>query len=199
MMYIPASQTNASFLRVIHTWFSPVFIVRGARGVQGLEPVVRSALGGVDPQLPIARFDSLEQIQALSIAGQRFMAVLLLVLGGIAALLAAIGIHGLIASTVTERTRELGIRLALGATLGQAVRSVAFTGILLTLAGILAGSVLALWAEKLIESQLWGVAPRDPLTFSAALALLLAVAALASVIPALRLLRLDPAVTLRAE
>lgn len=199
MVYIPASQTNAAFLRVVHTWFSPVFMIRGDRGVHGLEPVTRSALAAVDPQLPVARFESLEQIQSLSMAGQRFMAVLLVVLGGMAALLAAIGIHGLIASTVAERTRELGIRVALGATLGQAVRSVASTGVWLALAGTAVGTVLALSAEKSIESQLWGVASRDPLTLSAAVAFLLAVAAGASVIPALRLLRLDPAITLRAE
>jgi predicted permease len=199
MVYIPASQTSPAFLRLIHTWFSPVFVVRSARGVQGLEPVVRSALAAVDPQLPVARFESLAEIQALSMAGQRFMAMLLVVLGGIAALLAAIGIHGLIASTVTERTRELGIRVALGATLAQAIRSVALTGILLAAAGTILGSVLAVSAEKFIGSQLWGVAPRDPLAFSASAAFLLTVAAIASFIPALRLLRLDPAITLRAE
>jgi len=197
--YVPVEQTTEPFLRVVHTWFSPVFIVRSARGAQGLEQVVRSALASVDPQLPVARFESVQHLQALSMAGQRFMAILLVVLGAIAALLAAIGIHGLIAASVTERTRELGIRLALGATLGQAMRSVAVTGILLALAGIAIGSALASSAERLIESQLWGVAPGDPLTLAAVAMLLMGVAAAASVVPALRVLRLDPAITLRAE
>jgi putative ABC transport system permease protein len=105
----------------------------------------------------------------------------------------------LIASSINERRRELGIRLALGATSRQVVRNVVMPGLILTAVGVAVGAAAALAAVRLLQSFLWGVTPTDPLTFGAVIALLLAVALIASLIPALRVLRLDPALTLRAE
>jgi putative ABC transport system permease protein len=127
------------------------------------------------------------------------MAALLVTLGAIAALLAAIGIYGLISASVTERTRELGIRLALGATARQAVQSVAGIGVALAAAGAVVGTLASMWVVRFIGSLLWGVQPTDPLTFATVGFVLLVVAAIASTIPALRVLRLDPSETLRAQ
>ena len=120
-------------------------------------------------------------------------------LGLVALLLAAIGIHGLIASSVSERRREFGIRLALGATGRQVLTAVVKPGIVLAGAGVAVGSLAALAVVRLLQSFLWGVTATDPLTFGVVVVTLLAVAFAASVIPALRVLRLDPALTLRAE
>ena len=149
--------------------------------------------------LPIARLESMSDVQAESLALQRFMMSLVLGLGGIALLLAAIGIYGLIGSSVAERTRELGIRLALGATSGQVMRDVVRPGVTLAALGVGIGVAAALPVARLMQSFIWGIPSTDPLTFAAVTAGLLAVALLASIIPARRVLRLDPALTLRAE
>jgi ABC-type antimicrobial peptide transport system permease subunit len=114
-------------------------------------------------------------------------------------LLTAVGIHGVIAASVTERTREMGIRLALGATAGRAVRTIAAPGVGMAAVGIAAGLLGARAAVTYLRGFVWGISPTDAMTFLAVGALLLAVAAIASVLPALRILRLDPATTLRAE
>ena len=116
-----------------------------------------------------------------------------------AVLLSAIGIHGLIATSVVERTREMGIRMALGATMPQALRTVAMPGVVLSLIGVAVGLAASFGTVRLARSLIWGVSATDPLTFAAVAALLLGVAITASVIPSLRVLRLDPATTLRHE
>ena len=118
-------------------------------------------------------------------------------LGAAALLLAAIGIHGLIATSVVERTREIGIRLALGATARQTMRAIAAPGIVLAIAGVAAGLFAAAATARLLQSFVWGVSTSDPLTFGGVALLLLAVSAAASIIPTVRILRLDPAETLR--
>ena len=199
IIYIPASQTSGPFLKLVHTWFSPSWVVRGSGRVEDVSRGIRQAVAVVDPMLPIAKLEGMSDVQAASLASQRFMMTLVVGLGAVALLLAAIGIHGLIANSVTERTRELGIRLALGATAAQVMGNVVMPGIVLAGAGVVIGSVAALVTVRLMQSFLWGVTPTDPLTFVAVIATLLTVALFASLIPALRVLRLDPATTLRAE
>jgi ABC-type antimicrobial peptide transport system permease subunit len=160
---------------------------------------MQRALASVDAQLPFAGFHSMDDVRYRALAQERFQAVLLGSLAGLALLLAAVGIYGLIANSVAERTRELGIRLALGATVPQAIRAVALPGVALALAGSLVGSVLAGFASQLLRHLIWGVRTGDPLTFVAAGLGLLAVAAAASLLPALRVTRLNPAETLRQE
>ena len=125
--------------------------------------------------------------------------MLLLALAGAALTVAAIGIHGLIAASVTERTREMGIRLALGATSGQALRTLALPGVVLAGVGAAAGLLGAAAAVPLIRHFVWGVSVSDPMTYAGVFVLLLTVATVASVTPALRILRLDPATTLRQD
>lgn len=199
VVYVPANQTAGMGLRILHTWFSPSWVIRSSGPIAGLPDAIRRSIAAVDPLLPIARMESMTDVQAASLAPQRFMMSVVLGLGGVALLLAAIGIHGLIASSVSERTRELGIRLALGATARQVLAAVVMPGVILAAIGVAIGGVAALAAVRLLRSFLWGVQPTDPVTFAIVIAGLLGVALMASLIPALRVLRLDPARTLRAE
>jgi predicted permease len=198
-IYIPAMQVEDKLISMVHTWFSPSWIVRSPGPMEGTIAGMQRAIQAVDPQLPFAGFHSMEDIRYRSLAQERFQAVLLGALAGLALLLAAVGIYGLIANSVAERTRELGIRLALGATVAQAMRAVALPGVALALAGVAAGSVLAGFASQLLRRLVWGVRPGDPLTFMAVGLVLLGVAAAASFLPALRVTRLSPAETLRQE
>ncbi len=125
--------------------------------------------------------------------------MLVAALGGLALFLAAMGIHALISSGVSERQRELGIRMALGATVGQTIRDAALPGILMAVAGLVVGCAIAYGTSGLIRSLLWGVKENDPLTFVAVIVALLAVAITASVMPALRVRKLDPVSLLRSE
>jgi predicted permease len=199
IVYIPAAQTASGFFKGVHIWFSPSWVVRSSGPVAGLPRQIREAIAGVDPLLPIATLQSMSDVQAEALAQQRFMMSLVLGLGAVALLLAAIGIHGLIASSVSERTRELGIRLALGARPSQVITGVVLPGLSLAVVGVVIGAAGAFAAARLLRSFLWGVEPTDPVTFGAVIASLLLVALVASLLPALRVLRLDPALTLRAE
>ena len=199
VVYVPAAQVDSAFLRQVHTWFSPAWVVRSSAPAGTVVEAIRQAVAGVDPLLPIAKIESMAEVQSASLAPQRFMMSLVTGLGVVALLLAAIGIHGLIASSVSERTRELGIRLALGATGRQVLKNVVMPGVTLAAIGVVIGCGAALALSRLMRSFIWGIQPTDPITFVSVAAILLLVSLAASLIPALRVLRLDPALTLRAE
>jgi predicted lysophospholipase L1 biosynthesis ABC-type transport system permease subunit len=199
IFYMPVAQQPAGFLTVIHTWFEPSWVVRSELPASALVPQLRSAIQQVDPELPIANIKTIDDLRGEKLMAQRFMMWLVAGLGLVALVLAAVGIHGLIASSVNDRTRELGIRLALGATAGQAIATIVVPGVLLAIIGLAIGIGAAFAVSRLLQSFVWGVAPTDAVTFVAVVATLLGVALLASLIPALRVLRLDPAKTLRAE
>jgi len=198
-IYIPASQTPGEFMTLIHTWFSPSWIVRASgppasiiRGIQGIATQV-------DPLLPIAAFHNIEDIRAASLRSERFEATLLAALAGLALLLAVVGIYGLMAQSVAERRRELGIRIALGSTMPRAIRDAALPGISLALAGVATGCLVAGLSARVLKHLIFGVSSLDPVTYAGVAIGLLAVAAMASLIPALRLAKLNPAETLREE
>jgi predicted permease len=199
--YLPLTQLNDAFIRLVHGWFSPSFVVRAdPRRTGTLDTVLLAqALSATDPLLPLAQGGPMRELQDAAIAQPRLLMALLTTLATAAVLLAAIGIHGLIASSVTERTREIGIRLALGSTAGDAVRAAAMPGVWLALAGVAAGTLPALAFARLLRHLIWGVSATDPATFVAAALALVAVAGAASLAPALRILRLDPATTLRHD
>jgi predicted permease len=199
IIYVPATQLTPSIVKLVHTWFSPSWVVRGSGPIEGTSRALRNALTASDPLLPIARLESMSAVQAEALALQRFMMACVLGLSGVALLLAAIGIYGLIGSSVAERTRELGIRLALGATRGQVMRDVVRPGVALTAMGVGIGTAAAVPVARLMQSFIWGITATDPLTFAGVTIGLLIVALIASFIPARRVLGLDPAVTLRAE
>jgi predicted permease len=199
IIYVPAAQLSPGLVKLVHTWFSPSWVVRGSGPIEGSGAALRDALTAGDRLLPIAKLESLSDVQADSLAVQRFMMSLMLGLGGVAVLLAAIGVYGLIGSSVAERTRELGIRLALGATSAQVMGDVVKPGVTLAAIGVGIGAAAAVPVARLMQSFIWGITATDPLTFAAVITALLAVALLASILPARRVLRLDPALTLRAE
>jgi ABC-type antimicrobial peptide transport system permease subunit len=198
-LYIPVSQTSDGMLQLIHTWFSPKWVIRTSGPIGSLAAQIQRAVASVDSQLPIASFQTIDDLQAHITSSQRYRAALFSIFAGLALLLAAVGIYGLISQSITQRTHELGVRIALGASAPQTIASVMKPGILLALIGAGAGYLLSRVAVRFLGHLLWGVRPTDPLTFVAAAAILVLVAALASLAPALRILRLDPAQTLRNE
>jgi putative ABC transport system permease protein len=164
-----------------------------------LLPVFRHALRSIDPEQWIWKLGTGAQMLAQEEAKPRFVVTLMSLLATIAVTLACVGLYGVLAYSVTRRSRELGIRLALGADRGRLRRMVLGEGISVAGVGVLLGIVGGLWASRLVEQLLYDVAPRDPLTFSATAALFLAVAAAASLLPSLRATRVDPVEVLRAE
>jgi predicted permease len=198
-VYVPVTQVSDGFVQVIHTWFPPKWVVRTNRPIGNLTAQLQNAVASVDPLLPLAKFRTIDQLQTGITSGQRYHAALFSILGGLALLLAAIGLYGLISQSITERTHELGVRMALGATVPQAVAAMVRPGVLLAAIGVAAGYVLSRIAVKWMEHMVWGVRPTDPMTFVGAAAILLLVAVVASLVPARRILRLDPAETLRDQ
>ncbi|MGH9663203.1 MAG: ABC transporter permease, partial [Bryobacteraceae bacterium] len=198
-LYVPAAQTNDGYLQLIHTWFSPSWVVRSAGAPRGIIAGLQSAVASVDPELPFAGFRTMDQVRSRAFSFERLNATLAGILAGLALLLAAVGIYGLIANSVAERTRELGIRMALGATVAQAIVTVSAAGIRLALLGLLLGCIVALATARVLRTLLWGIAPNDALTFAAVCGGLLLVAGLASLLPGLRVVRIHPAQTLREE
>jgi ABC-type antimicrobial peptide transport system permease subunit len=160
---------------------------------------MQKALASVDPRLPFSSFKSISDVRGTALQQQRYHATIFALLGALAIVLASLGLYGLIAQSVAQRTREMGIRLALGATVKGIVRTAALPGIALGLSGIAVGLVLARFATRLLKGLIWGVASTDSVTFVVVSLLLAVVAAASSILPALRLARLDPARILREE
>jgi predicted permease len=191
-IYLPAEQADAGLFR----WFPPAWTVRAASSAAATEALTR-AIGSADPLLPIAEVVSMRDVVSRSLAAPRLMMSLVGALALAALLLSAIGIHGLITHVIAERSREFGVRLALGASPGQIVRAVAFSGIALAGIGVVIGLGLSLPATKLVENSLTELTAKDVPTYVGVAAVLFAVACASSLAPALRVARLDPAKTLR--
>ncbi len=170
-----------------------------ARAGGGAVPALEAAVWALDPDLALSGVEPLDRTLAESIARPRFTTVLLGLFAGLALLLASIGVHGLLSYTVAQRTREIGIRLALGAPPPAVLALVARRGLVLALAGTAAGLLGALALGRLLRSLLFGVGPSDPVTFAAAPLILVAVALVASYLPARRAARVDPMIALRSE
>ena len=198
-VYLPVSQLNDGFVQLVHTWFSPKWVIRTAGPSASLSAQIQAAVAEVDPRLPIAHFRTVDELRNVQTGSQRYLAALFSILAGMALLLAAIGLYGLISQSVAQRRHEIGVRLALGATARQTIAGVIRPAILLSIAGLGAGLGLSLVAVRFLRAMLWGVRQTDPLTFAATSAILLLVAVLATLAPALRILRMDPSETLRSE
>ena len=196
-IYIPVSQTTGPFLAMVHTWFAPSWVVRTVAPPATAIRQISDATGALDPLLPIAAFRTIDQLRAKSLAWQRFQALLLTSLAALALILAVTGIYGLMSQGVQERRRELGVRLALGASLPRVLRDAVVPGIGMALVGVVVGILAAAGASRVLQHLLWGVTSGDPLTYAAVAGGLLVVASLAALVPALSITRLDPAETLR--
>lgn len=174
------------------------FILRSAPGTEaGLLTQVRAALAAVAPSVPVAQARTMDELVSGSLARTAFSLVMLGIAGGVALLLGAIGIYGVISYAVSQRTREIGVRMALGARREDVSGMVVRQGLLLAGAGVGAGLVAALGLTRLMESMLFGVEPVDLPTFGAVSVVLGVVALVASWLPAHRAATVDPAVTLR--
>ena len=198
-IFVPAAQVSDGLMQQVHIWFSPSWVVRTSAPPQDMMAGMQQAMQSVEPLLPFSSFRGIADLKSSALGGQRLEAWLTGAMAGLALLLAVIGIYGLIAHSVSERTRELGIRLAMGATAEQAVALVTIPGVALAAVGCALGCLLAWGEARFLRHLIWGVTPTDPATFAGVAALFLLVAALASLLPAWRITRLNPGDTLRTE
>jgi len=189
-MYVPYRQDPASALSLAIATSSPPLAVAAD---------VRSVVRRLDREEPITNVRTLEQAVSDSIARPRFLAILLGLFAGMALFLAAVGVYAVMATSVEQRTREIGIREAMGAQRRHILGLVVGQGVKLALAGIGAGLLASLALTRFLSSLLFGVAPWDPLTFVAVALLLAGVALLASALPARRATKVDPMIALRCE
>ncbi len=174
-------------------------VVRTSSDAARFAPQLRAAVAGLDRDLPLSQVRNMEQVLANSIAPQRFSVWVLGVFAGLALALAAVGVYGVMSFSVTRRTREIGIRAALGAGRADVLKMVVGQAMALAGAGLALGLAGAFALTRLMRSMLYEVAPTDPLVFAGVAVTLAAVAALASYIPARRAARVDPLVALRYE
>jgi macrolide transport system ATP-binding/permease protein len=199
-MYLPAAQvTDGKSLSVVHAWFQPSWIVRTARPVEGLTAQMQSALASADPNLPFSGFYDMKDLMAATLATQRIEVALLTAMASLALLLSAVGIFALVANMVAQRTREIGIRMALGSTIQKAMIHIGRSGVGAAALGLVAGLILSAGALRVMRSVLYGVGVYDLPTILVVVLILSAVTLLATTVPTLRIARIDPAKTLREE
>jgi len=191
-IYTPLAQTSGVFPVV-------TLLVRSDAPASTLAPLVRQAVRDIDRTVPAFDVRTMSGIIGQATATPRYAAGLVSLFAALALVLAALGIYGLGSFVAAQRVREIGIRMALGATRADILRLIGAVGIRPAAAGIAAGSVVAGFATRLLAALLYGVEPSDPLIFAAVVGLLLAVAAVASLLPARRAARADPVLSLRAE
>lgn len=190
-MYLPVRQTG--------DYSGMHLVVRGARSLTDLTSATSEAIRPIDPNLPLKEFRAIQEIVDRSISPRRFIVELLAGFAGFALILASLGIYGVISYSVSQRKREIGIRIALGASARDLQLRILMHTLKLAATGMALGC-LASWAVgRVMQNLLFGVTPADPLTFVAALAALTTVAALAGYLPARRASRMDPVNALRAE
>jgi predicted permease len=189
-MYLPITQQQMSSVELV---------VRGRIPMESLLPGIRAALRSVEPNLPTAEYQQLSDLVDRAVSPRRFMVLLLSAFAVAALLLASIGIYGVVSYTVTQRTAEIGIRMALGATSGQVQRHVMSRTLLLVTTGIAAGALGALILTRLTAALLYHLTPNDPPTFALTITVLLTVALLAGYLPAQRAAKLDPMKALRVD
>jgi putative ABC transport system permease protein len=183
------------------SWVDSVqsLVVRTQGDAAALAPAVRNAIWSVDKDQPIVRVATMENLLATSEAERHFVLILFEAFGLVALALAATGIYGVLSGSVTERTREIGVRVALGATPGDILALVVRQGMTLTVLGVVIGLSGAALASQALVSLLFGVSRLDPVTYLGVIALLAGVSVIACWVPAWRAAHVDPSITLRAE
>jgi predicted permease len=173
--------------------------VRTAVTPLAVTSLIRDQIRALDPALPVTSVRTMQEVVDTSTGPQRFNAMLLGSFAALALLLAALGVGGVLATSVSRRRQEIGVRLALGAQRGDVVRLVVRQGMMLAIAGVAIGLPVSIALTRLISSLLFEVSPRDPLTFTAVTTLLIGVAAFACYLPARRATRIEPIEALRQE
>ena len=198
-LYIPAAQVETHTLSLVHVWFQPDWIVHTAGPVEGLTGQMQHALAAADPNLPASGFYSMKDLLARTLAKQRIEVALLGAMAAMALVLSAVGIFALVANMVTQRTREIGIRMALGSSIVQAMVQVGRSGAGASFLGVVLGLALSAGALRVMRSVLYGVGVYDLTTILVVVLTLAGVTLLAATLPTLRIARIDPARTLREE
>lgn len=198
-MYVPATQMEARQLSLLHMWFQPSWIVRTSGPIEGLTAQMQRALANIDPDLPFSGFYRMQDVLAKTLALQRVEVALLSAMAGLALMLSAVGIFALVANIVTQRTREIGIRMALGSTVHGAMVNMGAPGMRASAVGIILGLILCVAALRAMHSVLYGIGVYDAPTIVTVVAILGAITFVATTVPTLRIARIDPAQTLRDE
>jgi putative ABC transport system permease protein len=189
-IYMPLRQWPVSFMTVVLKTSVPP---------TSLADAVRSEVYAIDSNLPLSNVSTLDAVVAKSISQQRFYMLLLSIFASVALVLAAIGIFGVLSYAVSQRTREIGIRMALGAQGRTVIGLIVRQAMILVVSGVTAGTIAALFLSQTMSRMLFNVTPTDPATFAAVAGVLVGVALFASYLPARRATRVDPIVALRAE
>jgi ABC-type antimicrobial peptide transport system permease subunit len=173
-------------------------VIRADSNVAALAPAATGIIRRIAPGAPIERVMTIAQIREESVSPRRLNAVLVSTFGVLALVIAAVGIGGMLAFSVSARTNEIGIRMGLGADAGRVQRMILSEGGVVLAVGLVTGVVLAILSARVIEGLLYGVKPYDPVTFVAVALLMAAIGLLACWIPAIRAARVDPLITMRA-
>jgi putative ABC transport system permease protein len=189
-VYLPLAQRAASNLELA---------VRSTLPAEALTAALRREVAAIDPQLALFAIDPLDALLARQTASSRLASTVLGAFGATALLLATVGLYGVLAFMVGQRRREIGIRLALGATRRHVVSGIVGKGVALVVSGLAFGALVALAAGRAVQSQLFGVGASDPVVFGTVVLVLFGASVLASWIPARRATRIDPQIALRAE
>jgi hypothetical protein len=198
-VYISASQVDAQSLSLAHVWFQPSWIIRTAGPVEGLTARMQRALASADPNLPFSGFSNMRDLLAKTLATQRVEVALLSAMAALALLLSAVGIFALVANIVAQKTREIGIRIALGSTVHQAMVHIGAPGVRASALGLILGLILCAGALRAMQSVLYGIGVYDVPTILTAVLTLACVTFIGATVPTLRIARIDPAQTLRDE
>jgi ABC-type antimicrobial peptide transport system permease subunit len=180
-------------------WPAFSYVIRTSGNPTAVAGAARDVIRGLDATLPVRNVRTLDAVLDESVAPARWSTTLLAVFAGVALVMAGLGVFGVLSFLVAQRTRELGIRVALGAAPSAVRRMVVGRGLGLVAAGLAIGVVGAVALTRLMASLLYGVTATDPLTYGGVAAVLLAIGALASYLPAQRATRVDPIIALRAE
>jgi putative ABC transport system permease protein len=188
-VYLPYGRVGVPSEFVLETRGDPLAVV----------PAVRAVIRSFDPNLPLSDIRAFDDVVSRSVSSQRMNSFVLVTFSGFALLLASLGIYGVLSYSVSRRTSEIGLRMALGASESSILRITIGQGLLPALLGVTFGGAIAAWLARYLEPLLFGVRPFDLSTYAAVSALLLATAALACFLPGRRAMRTDPAIALRLE
>ena len=196
--WAPVEEVYTAYLQAPF-WGTMALTVRTTSNPLGFSRAVREQVLAIDKDQPVSKVRTMDEVIDASVSAPRFRTLLLALFGVAALLLAAIGIYGVMSYSVSQRTREIGIRMALGAAQPEVIKLVLRQGLELTLAGLGIGLLGALGLTRLLSGMLYEVRPTDPLTFAGVALLLTVISLLANYIPARRATKVDPIVALRYE
>ena len=198
-IFIPAAQASYGISKLFEGWFPREVVVRTAGDPLAVSREVRDVVASVDSSVATGDMVTMDQMMSRSVGLQQFMMLLLSLFGGLALVLASVGIYGVISYAVSQRTREIGIRMALGARPREVLGMILAQGLKLVLVGIVFGVAAAVMLTKLLQGLVYGVGARDPIVFLLGVVTLAAVSLAACLMPARRAMRVDPMVALRHE